>query len=195
MRASTVFIVLMFAITFIPTKFTKENNVFNFDKDKNEGYIAYVVNSSETKSPIPDLVEKCDCDGSKVMVHGDGHKTPCQCFNTGDGKCKCSKIESIFLEEDKFKTKQIIMFTSEQCLPCQNFKQTEIPKLQQVNWKVGVDKDSHLRLIDIDENDEMYEKYGKNRSLPLFILFEKEKETKSVSGYISATKVCDLWNQ
>lgn len=195
MKISTILIIALLAITFIPTNVAKKDKTFNFDKNKNEGYIAYIVNSSEKKPDIPDLVEECDCAGSKVMVHGDGHTTPCQCFNTGDGKCKCSKVESVFLEEDKFKTKQIIMFTSDYCPPCKNFKQQEIPKLQQVQWKVGPEKDSHLRLVDINEDNELYQKYGKNRSLPLFILFEKEKETKSISGYISATKVCDLWNK
>jgi hypothetical protein len=38
--------------------------------------------------PRPDLiVNECDCNGSKTITHGDGHKTKCPCEN-----CICQKI-------------------------------------------------------------------------------------------------------
>ena len=199
-KVSTILIIVLLAMTFVPFKVNsnEEKNNFSFDRSKNEGYIAYIVNSFDSKKPKPDEVEKCDCGGSKVMVHGDGHKTPCQCFNTGDGVCRCAKaseIESSFLEEDKFKTKQILMFTSDSCAPCKNFKQNEIPILKKANWKVDSALDSHIRIVNIDEDRELYDKYGKNRPIPLFVLFEKEKEVRSIIGYTSAKKVSELWTK
>jgi hypothetical protein len=198
MKFSTILILVLLGITFIPIN-TKINNLvdsFDFDHPKNEGYIAYIVNS-QTEIPQPDNVSECDCNGSKEMIHGDGHKTPCQCFNTGDGTCKCKKKVTNYTSslEDKFKSKQIVMLSSYSCEPCNKFKQVEVPKLEAVTWKVGTESDCHLKIINVEDDIEFYKKYGKGRPFPTFILFEKEKETKSIIGYTSATGVCDLWNK
>ncbi len=202
MKFSTILILVLLAITFIPIDININNptNSFEFDHSKNEGYIAYIVNS-QTETPKPDNVSECDCNGSKEMIHGDGHKTPCQCFNTGDGTCNCKKkVTSDELTytspaEDKFKSKQIVMLSSYSCAPCNQFKQKEISKLEAVKWKVGTESDCHLKIVNIEDDREFYNKYGKGRPLPTFILFEKEKETKSIIGYTSAAGVSALWNK
>lgn len=100
--AMTVLVLLL--ISFIPFNMFSLNaddrEAFQFNEVENEGYTAFVVQETEPSDtpdppPAPDPVTKCDCDGSKVMIHGDGHKTPCQCFNEGDGVCNCSKSGSL----------------------------------------------------------------------------------------------------
>lgn len=41
------------------------------------------------KPNTPDVVEKCPCNGTGVVTHGDGHKTPCA--GTSAGPCKFRK--------------------------------------------------------------------------------------------------------
>ena len=102
MNRKSITILVLLLISFIPFDMfvlnADDRNVFQFDEVKNEGYISFIVQSTEssdTPDPNPpDPVTKCDCDGSKVMIHGDGHKTPCQCFNEGDGICNCVKSGS-----------------------------------------------------------------------------------------------------
>lgn len=99
-KTSTIIVVLLL-ISFIPFDIflnADEREQFQFNTVENEGYTAFIVQStdpSETPDPpTPGPISKCECNGSKVMVHGDGHKTPCQCFNEGDGVCNCSKSGS-----------------------------------------------------------------------------------------------------
>lgn len=46
---------------------------------------------SPTPSPDDGKISICRCNGSKVMVHGDGHQTPCQC-TTKPGGCVCKPL-------------------------------------------------------------------------------------------------------
>lgn len=95
-------------------------------------------------------------------------------------------------QELEFPEKQIIYFSAEWCGPCNNFKKNEIPKLK--GWKVGVDKDNHIRIIDIDKNPILFNKY-KGKSIPLFILFENGKEVKRLEGYQTANQISNLWHK
>lgn len=211
MKTSTLILLAFLIITFIPIPFVggQSKNKFEFDHAKNEGYIAHIVNSYQPQSPSPDNVPddvRCDCRGSKIMVHGDGHKTPCQCYNENDGACNCPKKEAgVYMgaeikkkvdePENRFLTKQILLFSSDSCLPCLQFKQTEIPELKNVGWKIGAELDSHIRVINIDNDATLYKMYGKSRKIPLFVMFENQKETKFLSGFQKASKISDMWNQ
>jgi nucleoredoxin len=86
--------------------------------------------------------------------------------------------------------KQILYFSATWCGPCNTFKQNEVPKFK--DWKIGKDADSHIRIIDIDENQQLFSKY-KGKVIPLFILFEDGKEIKRLEGYQSAKQISDLW--
>jgi thiol-disulfide isomerase/thioredoxin len=103
MNKTAMIVLVLLLISFIPFNMFSLNaddrEAFQFNEVENEGYTAFVVQETEPSDtpdppPTPDPVTKCDCDGSKVMIHGDGHKTPCQCFNEGDGVCNCSKSGS-----------------------------------------------------------------------------------------------------
>jgi len=212
MKTSTLILLVFLLVTFLPLQFfgndLKEKNKFQFDHAKNEGYIAHIVNSynpQSTPNVLPDD-SKCDCRGSKTMVHGDGHRTPCQCYNEGDGACDCVKKEAgiyygaelkkkLNEPENKFLTKQILLFTSDSCLPCLQFKETEIPQLKTAGWQIGEGLDNHIRLVNIDNDATLYKMYGKSRKIPLFVLFENQKETKSLIGFQKAKNISDMWNQ
>ena len=72
------------------------------DHEQNEGYIAFIVNEEEYKSPDttpqpdPDP-EKCACKGTGIITHGDGHTTHCPYHYDDDDdddgerdwRCKC----------------------------------------------------------------------------------------------------------
>lgn len=53
--------------------------------DKNEK-----IFEKKEPEPNPDTLV-CRCNGSKVITHGDGHQTPCQC-NSKPGGCICKPL-------------------------------------------------------------------------------------------------------
>lgn len=94
MKASIIILVVLLAVTFIPpiqfTNWQEKEEGFEFDHLSNEGYIAYVVNSTEYKQPETPKTE-CECKGTGTITHGDGHKTPCPYVNPATGKCEFGK--------------------------------------------------------------------------------------------------------
>ena len=92
MKASTILLILMFLVTFVPFNIGGDDVVaFDYDRLSNEGYVAHVVNESNWDS-VPDDEQvdgphedpdKCVCKGTGKITHGDGHQTPCPYH--GDG--------------------------------------------------------------------------------------------------------------
>ena len=75
-------------------------SISEFDHQRNEGYVAFVVNESAyDRTPRPDDPDpaECACGGTGILTHGDGHQTPCPCRGTDnnpddgerDWKCEC----------------------------------------------------------------------------------------------------------
>jgi len=78
-------------------------SIHEFDHQRNEGYVAFVVNESvhdHTPKPDPDPA-KCACKGTGVITHGDGHQTPCPYHGKGnnpdngerDWECDCDSVK------------------------------------------------------------------------------------------------------
>lgn len=86
----------------------------------------------------------------------------------------------------------MIVFTASWCGPCSKFKTEEVPKLEKSNWKVGTTKDCHIKIVDIDENPDLFAKYN-GKKVPLFILFENEKEVSRIEGFQTAYQVTQQW--
>lgn len=84
-------------------------------------------------TPDNNPVVKCDCNGSKIITHGDGHQTPCPC--TASGECKCAKKESN-LSAEAYRHAEIVMYTRSGCLACEIWKNVELPKVEKAGWKV-----------------------------------------------------------
>tara|TARA_Y100000296_G_C5179860_1_gene263101 strand:- start:21855 stop:22580 length:726 start_codon:yes stop_codon:yes gene_type:complete len=219
-------ILLLLTIIPIP-KFAIYNNdgmEIEFNHLANEGYTAYVVHSSlepDDQPPKPDPdANKCACKGTGNITHGDGHVTPCpyhkpdidnktekctgcscdtpetycNCINA-NGQCTCTQTRS--KNSDARRNKQILWFTASWCQPCQQFKATEVPKLKESGWIVNDSEQAHIRVLDIDEHPEMYEKYGRGRSLPLFALLDNktDKEIDNRIGFHTAKQIADMYNQ
>ena len=94
MKKSSIFLILLLAVTFMPTDFNTDSSHddYEFDHLSNEGYIAYVVNSWEPKDNKP-VNKECECKGTGTITHGDGHKTPCPYVNPETGKCEFGKAK------------------------------------------------------------------------------------------------------
>jgi thiol-disulfide isomerase/thioredoxin len=91
--------------------------------------------------------------------------------------------------------KQVLFFTASWCAPCVRFKSSQIPILKKSEWKVSEDKSAMIRIVDIDKNRSLWNKYKTNNSVPQFVLIKNDKKTKTLSGYQSATSVANLYNE
>jgi hypothetical protein len=101
MKPSTIILVILLAVTFLPPiQFPswESSDEFEFDHLSNEGYIAYVVNSYEDKQVAPKT--ECECKGTGTITHGDGHKTPCPYVNPETGKCEFGKTNDAALKKN-----------------------------------------------------------------------------------------------
>lgn len=78
-----------FAARNVEDSVMKTKKIVNDVLDKNEKVI---MNNKPEPNPIPNpdnLV--CRCNGSRVIIHGDGHQTPCQCISKPGG-CICKPL-------------------------------------------------------------------------------------------------------
>jgi len=212
MKKSTILLLLLLAVFFIPIP--SNEKTFAIDTSRSEGYVAFIVNGDQ--EPIDnetDTATTCECNGEKVIVHGDGHKTPCQCINSGDGVCRCEATgkswepdKSTYPEEVKKKVEQqpdatdqalaielkktILYFTASWCGPCQRFKATELPKLQKAGLSVGEARNGvqdDMEIVDVDKHPDLWKAHKKNSAgIPCFIVLDSQrKETFRTSGYVS----------
>jgi len=191
MNKSTLVIVVLVIISFIPNfSIGGGGSEINIDDYAAEGYVAYIVNSvneksedtNEDKEPNPD-VNKCVCEGSGVITHGDGHTTPCPYHS----KSEQPKVKPV--------DKQVLFFTMRGCGPCASFKASEIPSLKRSGWKVSESEDAMVRVVDIRKYPKLWAKYKSGNSVPQFCLIENGKKVKTINGFTSATKVANLYNK
>lgn len=111
---------------------------------------------------IPDTpINKCECNGTKEIVHGDGHKTPCPCPSD---QCTCVKTQAPEIEakveigpevkpeikpsvETKPQVKKenqpiivpnksLTVYTSPNCVWCEVWKSQEMPNFLADGWKI-----------------------------------------------------------
>ena len=58
-----------------------------------------LIKNNPDPSPTPDNLV-CRCNGSKVVTHGDGHQTPCQC-SSKPGGCICKPLNPPLPKDSK----------------------------------------------------------------------------------------------
>jgi hypothetical protein len=91
---------------------------------------------------VPDVVEKCPCNGTGVITHGDGHKTACP--GTDSGPCKFRKGDVTIVSDDVIvKPKRdhglILMESLPGCLACEKVKQSKLLRdLLKSGWRFKV---------------------------------------------------------
>jgi len=100
-------------------------------------------------------------------------------------------VVNLFKMEKDAPKHQILLFTASWCPACVQMKSDEFPALKQQNWKIGSGESSHIRLIDVDQNQALSDKYG-IESLPTLVLVIDGKEV-SRSGVLSAYNIAEMF--
>lgn len=75
--------------------------------------------------PKPPEPNKCPCNGTGYITHGDGHKTVCPVCN---GKGKAQEPATV-TQKPSF-----IMYTKSWCGPCQKWKRENSKKVKDAGW-------------------------------------------------------------
>lgn len=97
------------------------------------------------KPNVPDVVEKCPCNGTGVITHGDGHKTPCAGTDSGPCEFRIKKEESTpakpktILQTPVKDHGLILMESLPDCLACRQVENSQLLKdLLNVGWRFKV---------------------------------------------------------
>lgn len=226
MTRTSIIVLLLVVLSIIPYDiFVKgEGKTFSFDRARNEGYIAFVVNEEqkkeeEDKAPTP----KCKCNGTEVIVHGDGHKTPCPCLG-GNNKCNCGKTQ----EAPEIKSKEVVEPPKEEAkveikpeIKKQEIK-SEVKKPRYIVYHFGADwcgpcnqlkknvwtnkdvqsffKDNEIMLCIIEEQKPEHKKYFdyyQINAYPTVLIFKGDNLQVPITGfegYVDSKAVLDLLN-
>jgi len=85
----------------------------------------------------PDTVNRCECNGAKIIVHGDGHRTPCPCTGTTSG-CKCGTNQQQELQQSQqIQSRKIVkFFTRDNCVHCDRWKAEQLQRFKNADWDV-----------------------------------------------------------
>ena len=103
LNMTTIVVVLVVVFTiFVDLGSPASPKEFVIDKPMSEGFVAFIVNEKSFDTEGGDVQNECECNGTKELTHGDGHKTPCPCTGASDG-CKCKHKPTQPLKEVKKK--------------------------------------------------------------------------------------------
>lgn len=221
MSKSAIVIIAMLLLLLVPSDIFErqadaEEDEIQFNHSENEGYVAFIVQDTEAETDDnddnDDEVAECKCNGTKVMVHGDGHKTPCQCFNTGDGICRCTHngstpfpspqptppppepVDPEVKPDTQEKKVQGIYFGATWCGPCISFNANEVPKLREAGYIVSSSEDADIRKLDVDEHPNLWNKYSNltgNNVIPQFIIEVDGVAKRFWTGYTEAEGIIE----
>lgn len=100
-------------------------------------------------------------------------------------------VTKLFKMEQDVSKHQILIFTASWCPACVQMKDAEFPALKKEKWEIGTGKSSHIRLVDVDQHQELSDKYG-IESLPTLVLTIDGKEV-SRSGALSAYGIAEMF--
>ena len=101
LNLTTVVVLLVFIFTvFVDVDSPASPKEFVIDKARSEGFVAFIVNEKSFDSEGGDVQNECECNGTKELIHGDGHKTPCPCTESPEG-CKCRSTQPVTQGEIK----------------------------------------------------------------------------------------------
>lgn len=194
LNTTTIVVLLLFMISIFGFDNTQNAKELEVDKIKSEGFVAFIVNEKTVDTEGGDVQNECECNGTKELTHGDGHKTPCPCVGTESG-CKCKLNSQTFTELGG--QKQILFFTASWCPPCSQFKSYEIPKLKKSKWVVSEKENSQIRMVDVDKNPSLYAEYSNKtgkKSIPLFVKTRGDSIIDTKSGFQTASTIANWFN-
>ena len=143
---------------------------------------------TEQVKPCPCACGKRDCD-CKTKCKCGCNKCGCKCT---DGSCRKEK-DPEFLTAPAPQPKpapytQYLKFSATWCGPCKAADADLNPWLKASGWKVSKDVDSHVRIVDIDEDKELARKYSIH-AVPTYVLVQEGKELARFEGYPGRDKI------
>lgn len=101
LSTTTVVVLIVFALSiFVGTGNSALPTEFSIDKARSEGFVAFIVNEKSFDTEGGDVQNECECNGTKELIHGDGHKTPCPCSESPEG-CQCRPAKPVTQQEVK----------------------------------------------------------------------------------------------
>lgn len=100
-------------------------------------------------------------------------------------------VVQLFQMEKDVSSHQILLFTASWCPACVQMKDNEFPALKEKKWDIGSGESSHIRIIDVDQHQELSNKY-KVESLPTLILLIDGKEV-SRTGANNAYGIAEMF--
>ena len=107
LNMTTIVVVLVVVFTiFVDLGSPASPKEFVIDKPMSEGFVAFIVNEKSFDTEGGDVQNECECNGTKELIHGDGHKTPCPCSESPQG-CQCRATQPITKKEVK-ETTQVV---------------------------------------------------------------------------------------
>ena len=99
LNKTTIVVLLVVAVTmFLGMDSPSSPKEFVIDKPRSEGFVAFIVNEKSFDTEGGDVQNECECNGTKELIHGDGHKTPCPCTESPEG-CKCRSTQPVTKKE------------------------------------------------------------------------------------------------
>jgi len=204
MKTSTLLIVILLAVSFIPLGgvdkiIAKEIEVKSINA---EAYVAYIVNETEAQIDA-EVVNDCDCDGDGVVEHGDGHKTPCTCIPE-KGKCDCVKKSDTLKEtvdDDNYITDKynyvVYHFGAEWCGPCQMLKKNTWQNKDLQSFF----QDKKVKLFIFDDgvvDEKKYFSFYKINRYPTVLFFKSNDLDQPLArhiGYVDANTMINRLKQ
>jgi len=99
LSTTTIVVLLVFALSiFVGAGNSASPTEVSIDKARSEGFVAFIVNEKSFDTEGGDVQNECECNGTKELIHGDGHKTPCPCTESPEG-CQCRSTQPVTKKE------------------------------------------------------------------------------------------------
>lgn len=177
MKERNIFLASVFATTLIFSTYNKIYKDGKIDQDSLSQFKTSVSQAFDTaeKSILKvdnPIVNKCDCNGNKIIVHGDGHRTPCPCVGSATGcQCKMKSSEQIVTKNE---IKLVKFFSRPNCVFCTKWEKQEQQRFIQDGWTV--------------------EKYQGEGIVPFFEFITSDKKKVTV-GYTSLEDAKRILNE
>ena len=141
---TAVVVLLVVAITmFLGMDSPSSLKEFVIDKPRSEGFVAFIVNEKSVDTEGGDVQNECECNGTKELIHGDGHKTPCPCTESPQG-CQCRPTQPVTKKEVEEIPQAGDVKKKEQSPPLVAFQVVN----QQESKESGTDQQDRLNLAD-----------------------------------------------
>ena len=139
------------------------------------GLMLLAIALTEESTPQEEIeATNCKCTGAE-----------CSCSDD----CACNHCRNQpTVEAKKSSPKTVLYFTARWCIPCQRWRQRELPALRKQGWN-----DRWITIIDIDQNPDLRQQYNIN-VVPTFLVLQDKQERSRRIGSIDAVTFANWVN-